>query len=589
MLTARAFLHFQALRRRLTSFHYGFLVLALLCAPACSKKHDGGVPGTAPEAPPAAPTLASFQPVLGPPGTVITLTGTGFTTVKVVSFGGVPADTTTIHAADDTSLTVTVPASAVTGFITVNTPNGSVSSAPSVFTIQPAVPTPAGGPIPVPGGNLAILGATLVITSLAPPQGVPGTEVTLTGSGFTGTSQVAYAGVPLDPSRFDVDTDSRIRVRVPDDAQADGAIAVATAAGGPVASVRFVLTPSRRSILSQPLDLQPAAFGDGACLNFPTRRRSAIYDTLNLPQAPVFHAYNPDGVSGGRDGNRAGHFITECLLNLKLPTANYYDVLPDAIKNQLQLWNLAPAALDILVVSQDYQYDGVTPADGVYLYRPHYWTDPDAPTVGNHHGNHALTAGVYLADPGVTFSGRQPGVVFNFNITTHGPGPILASPHSEPMGGFDVNTSTGLWSLVHEPATGRAAATLHQLYNDADQTAFAALSRNVTTIQGLGLNLAQSSFAASRGVQMFLTLVRPLIGAVTQAPVAGTANKLVVLTGTCLAGASAVHLDGVPQAAGTFRGVSDAVVQATLPVGATGNLQVVTPLGISDPVRVSAD
>jgi hypothetical protein len=157
------------------------------------------------------------------------------------------------------------------------------------------------------------------------------------------------------------------------------------------------------------------------------------------------------------------------------------------------------------------------------------------------------------------------------------------------MGGFDVNTSTGLWSLVHEPATGRAAATLHQLYNDADQTAFAALSRNVTTIQGLGLNLAQSSFAASRGVQMFLTLVRPLIGAVTQAPVAGTANKLVVLTGTCLAGASAVHLDGVPQAAGTFRGVSDAVVQATLPVGATGNLQVVTPLGISDPVRVSAD
>lgn len=826
MLPARSFPSFQALRRRLSVFQCGFLALALsglLGAPACSSNKGGG--RAAPPLP-AKPTVASFQPVLGPPGTVITLTGTGFTTVNGASFGGVPADAATIHAATDTSLTVrvpdgargrglisvsnpggsglsngdftvtvpptlasfrpnpgspglplvltgtgftgvsaveftgstpgasaagtilastdteitvTVPASAMTGFITVKTPNGSVSSAPDVFTIQTAVlsatgfsPTSgpegtlvtilgsnlglatavtfggsaavsgrtlapdgsslavrvppnaiagpvvlltsgvpvtvpggsfnvvsqalsltgfttalvggvqqvtitganldavtavaftggvtssvptvgvngtqltvtvpagalagpmtvltAGGPLPVPGGDLAILGATPMITGLAPPQGVPGAEVSLAGSGFTGTSQVTYAGVPLDPSRFDVDTDTQIRVRVPDDAQADGAFTVATATGGSAPSALFGLTPSRRSILPQPFDIQPVgALGSGQYLNFPTRRRSAIYDVLNLPRAPVFHAYNPDGFSGGADGNRGGHFVTEYSLNLQFPTATYYQVLPDAIKSQLQLWNLAPANLDILVVSQDYQYDGVTPADGVYLFRPHYWTDPDAPTMGNYNQNHALIAGIYLADPGVTLSGNLPGTVFNFNITTHGPGPVVASPNNAPMAGFDVNASTGLWSLVYEPATGRAAATLHLLVNDADQEELAALTETVTTVQGLALGLAQSPHAASREVQMLLTLFRPMVGAVTQAPVAGTANKRVVLNGTCLSGASTVQLDGAALPAGAFRGVSDAIVQVTLPVGSTGNIQVVTPYGVSDPVLVPAN
>lgn len=60
----------------------------------------------------AQPTISSFTPVSGPPGTAITITGTGFNTTaasNIVFFGPVKG---TVTAATATSLTVTVPANA---------------------------------------------------------------------------------------------------------------------------------------------------------------------------------------------------------------------------------------------------------------------------------------------------------------------------------------------------------------------------------------------------------------------------------------------------------------------------------------------
>lgn len=507
----------------------------------------------------------------------VTITGANLDPVTAVAFTGGVNSTTPTVGNNGTTLTVNVPAGALTGPLTLLTP---------------------GGPVPVPGGSLVIPvpAANLGITSLTPTLGVPGTEVTVAGVGFTGTNLVTYAGVPLDPGRFDVDSDTQLRVRVPDDAQADGAIAVTTPAGGPVASDPFNLTPSRRTILPQPLLKEAGVDDTGQLVNFPTRRRSAINEDLKLPQAPVFHAYHPDGFDdAGVSGNRDGHLFTRYTLNLQLPTAAYYPMLPDAIKNQLQTSNLAPAAVDILVVSQDYQYDGVTPDSGIYLFRPHYWTDPNALDGVGYNQNHDLTGGIYETGPSnpfdpVTISGEDPGQFFNFTIRTHEvDARVVASGNTLPMTGFDVDHSTGLWSLVYEPATGRVAATLHLLFDDADQEELDALVENVTTVQGLALGLAQSSFAASHGVQMLLALGRPVIGGFTQAAISGSANKLVILTGTSLADIDAVLLDGDALDAGAFRGVSDAIVQVTLPVGATGNIRVQTPLGTSDPILVPAN
>jgi hypothetical protein len=189
--------------------------------------------------------------------------------------------------------------------------------------------------------------------------------------------------------------------------------------------------------------------------------------------------------------------------------------------------------------------------------------------------------------------------MFNFPITSHGPdrvtaGNVIASGNTEPMAGFDVSASSGLWSLVYElpptppqaatPQLGRAAVTLHLLFNDADQAALNDLALVATTVQQLVGGLALSpTLSVSPGVQMFLALARPVVNTVTQTPVAGTANQVVVLTGSCLASPIAVQFNGadVP-----FEDVSDAIVKVTLPVGAAGPIVVVTAIGQSDPATV---
>jgi hypothetical protein len=613
-------------------------------------------------------TVADFNPKLGAEGTVVTVSGANLGLATGVTFGGSAAVSGITLATDGASFTVTVPPGAVSGPVvvqvagaapvtvsggafTVSSPalavNGFSSAltggvlgvtitganlglatgvtfaggvTSTAYTVAPGgasltLPVPAGavtgpvglltagGPVPVPGGALTvpIPAAAPVITGFVPPQGVPGTEVTLTGSGFTGATLVAYAGMPLNSIRYDLDSDTQLRLRVPDDAQANGTFTVATPAGPSAETAAFILAPSRRATSPQPLVGQPGLFGVGTWLNYPADQQRAGMYNINLPQAPVFHAYNPSGedLASGTDGNRAGHFATQFSLNLRLPTVPFLEVLPASIQAQLAALAITPANTDLFVTSQDYQFDGVTPAYGVYLFRPHYWTDPTAPYSGIYYVDHNLSGGIFEAAAGVTISAQPSGTMFNFPITSHGPdrvtaGNVIASGNTEPMAGFDVSASSGLWSLVYElpptppqaatPQLGRAAVTLHLLFNDADQAALNDLALVATTVQQLVGGLALSpTLSVSPGVQMFLALARPVVNTVTQTPVAGTANQVVVLTGSCLASPIAVQFNGadVP-----FEDVSDAIVKVTLPVGAAGPIVVVTAIGQSDPATV---
>src|ERR1044072_5574263 len=77
----------------------------------------------------AQPTISSFSPVSGPPGTVMTITGTGFNTTassNIVFLGPVKG---TVTAATATSLTVTVPANAGYQPFTVTSNNLTAYSA----------------------------------------------------------------------------------------------------------------------------------------------------------------------------------------------------------------------------------------------------------------------------------------------------------------------------------------------------------------------------------------------------------------------------------------------------------------------------
>ena len=71
------------------------------------------------------PTITSFTPASGPPGTIVTIKGTNLSGALEVTIGGVAA---AINSNTSTKIKVTVPEGAVTGRIRVVTPSGKVRS-----------------------------------------------------------------------------------------------------------------------------------------------------------------------------------------------------------------------------------------------------------------------------------------------------------------------------------------------------------------------------------------------------------------------------------------------------------------------------
>jgi hypothetical protein len=78
------------------------------------------------------PTISAISPASGPVGTKVTITGSGLNGTSQVKFGGVKATSYTVNSGS--SITVTVPAGAKSGKISVKTAGGSASSK-SVFTV----------------------------------------------------------------------------------------------------------------------------------------------------------------------------------------------------------------------------------------------------------------------------------------------------------------------------------------------------------------------------------------------------------------------------------------------------------------------
>jgi IPT/TIG domain len=173
------------------------------------------LPGCGSVTPPAAPSISGFNPSSGPVGTSVTINGSGFTGTTSVTFNGAAAPFSIVS---DAQLTATVPAGATTGPIGVAAPGGSTTSATS-FTVTPAAPAPA-------------------ISSISPTSGKAGTQVTINGSGLTGTTSVAFGGGRA--ASFTVVSDVQVRTTVPNGAKT-GPIRLTTP-GGSASSQTFTVT-----------------------------------------------------------------------------------------------------------------------------------------------------------------------------------------------------------------------------------------------------------------------------------------------------------------------------------------------------------
>lgn len=143
-------------------------------------------------------------------GKTVEILGQGFTGTTKVSFNGASA---AFKVVSDTYLTATLPATATTGFVTVTTPDGTLTSNRKFF----AVPT---------------------ITGIAPTSGPVGTPVTITGNNLRGATKVTFGGVKA--TSFTA-TDTQVTANVPTGAKT-GKIQVTTAGGTATSASVFTVT-----------------------------------------------------------------------------------------------------------------------------------------------------------------------------------------------------------------------------------------------------------------------------------------------------------------------------------------------------------
>ncbi|QEE28001.1 hypothetical protein FTW19_08330 [Terriglobus albidus] len=154
--------------------------------------------------------IIQLAPSSGPVGTAVTITGTGFSATpsqNSVAFNGTSA---TVTSASATQLIVSVPTGATTGTVSLTAPGGSATSS---------------GPFTVTSGT----GAP-TITSFTPTSGVPGTSITITGTGFDPTPINDVVKISLSAASVSAATATSLTVSLPG-STASGHISVGTKSG----------------------------------------------------------------------------------------------------------------------------------------------------------------------------------------------------------------------------------------------------------------------------------------------------------------------------------------------------------------------
>lgn len=237
------------------------------------------------------PTIFSFTPNVGRPGTNVVITGANLNEgTSVVRFG---TNTASFVVNNATQITAKVPTNnIVTSLISVTTTNGSHTNA-AYFYLPPRITTfsssnaPVGSTITINGTNFigtsAVLFngvpaanilnvsnfslqavvpagfvtgpvsvttpagttnspsayfATPIITSFAPVHGLPGTNVLILGSSFSNASAVAFGGVPA--TSFTVLSNAAVQATVPVGALS-GSISLTAPAGTATSAGSFLL------------------------------------------------------------------------------------------------------------------------------------------------------------------------------------------------------------------------------------------------------------------------------------------------------------------------------------------------------------
>ena len=467
--------------------------------------------------------ITSFSPSSGIIGTSVNITGTNLTAVTGVQFNGVGA---TFSKRSSTLLSAIVPTGASTGFITLTTPAGTVSST-SNFTLT--------------GTSSGIS-----VTSFSPTSGVVGTTVILTGTGFSGVSDVLFNNVS---AGFTVNSTTRITAIVPGSAS-NGQLTVVTSSGYALSTSNFSVTPqiSNFSPTSGGTGLSVVITGSGL-LGTNSIKFNGVSAGFTVNSATQVTATVPSSASTGK-------------INLTTPSGSVTTTTDYTVVSAPTLTSFSPtrgatgSSVTIYgsnFVSPTVTVNGVAASVTVVSSSQLSVIVPATATSG------AIT--VTTSAGSVTSSSQ-------FTIT---PAITSFTPSSGLIGSSVVITGSGFGTVTNVTFNGRSST-----YTVDSPTQITATVPTGTTTGPISVTTSAGSTSSTTNFTVTVPITPPTISSFS--PTSGQVGTSVTINGTNFTGATAVQFNGV--SATTFSLVSSTQITATVPSGAnSGKIGVTTSGG----------
>jgi len=441
-------------------------------------------------------SILQFTPKSGPVGTVVTISGTGFSATpsqNTVKFNGTAA---TVTSSTANQIVTSVPSGTTTGTISVTSPAGSATSS-TVFTLTNGSPGPP------------------TISSFTPSIGLAGAAVSITGTNFDPSPINDRTKFNFTSSFASAATSTTATTAVSNGATS-GHITMTTPLGSGVSSADFFVPPSPhvaadvvftgRMSLGQALAVPINTAGKIGLIVFDgtaAQRMSINITNVTIPGQTTVTVYNPDGttLSSTSANTASGGFLDAQVF----PQTGTYTIMVSPTGTNtgsltLNLYGFTDFAATIAANGQPLTATTTIPGQNA------------AVTFTG-----SVNQKVALNINSVSFSGTT-------NLTIYKPdGSTLVSqqPFFSP-GGIFVDTQTlplaGTYTIYIDPqATNTGSATL-TLYNDIDVTGTITPSATggsaSVTITTPGQN-AELTFSDTSGQKITLTTSTLTTGSTT--------------------------------------------------------------------------
>jgi len=508
---------------------------------------------------PGTPVVSSISPTSGPAagGTTVTITGSGFTGASQVLFG---TATSTFSVNSDTQITVVSPAGSGMVYVTVTTPKGtSATSIADQFTYQGTPPIP---PIPT-------------IASISPTSGptTGGTTVTITGSGFTGVSQVLFGTTAVS---FTVNSDKQITAVSP---AGSGTVDVkVTTPGGTSATSsvdKFTYVIARPTIKQLSATSGPVTGGTKVIIagsGF-TGASKVLFGTISATSFTVNSATQITAVSPAGSGT-VDVKVTTPGGTSATSSVDRFTYVPAPTVTGIST-NTGPAAGGTSVIIRGSNFAGAS--------KVLFGTIPTTSfTVNSATQITAVSpAGSGTVDVKVTTPGGT-STVSSVDRFTYVPAPTVTgiSTNTGPAAGGTTVTITGRdFTGASKVLFGTVPATSFTVNSATQITAVSPASTGGSGTVDVKVTTPGGTSVTSSADRFTYVYALPAITSISPTSGPTTGGTLVTITGSNFTGASKVLFGTIPA---SIKTVSDTQITAVSPAGSgTVDVKVTTPGGTS--------